>query len=147
MGDDGPAFQTPHEEVATDMNQSPPPDGVGPATWPNEWKTTTPSKLFDEEVKPRRLPPYPARQPQRQSMSPAAHLWLAGLPPHFQPLATARRHPHIVNHLSGMWGHQTELNSYFQELLLSRRPEREGFSFDVLGELVDLQSYCENKAG
>jgi hypothetical protein len=129
------------------MNQQPPPDRPNSVSLPSIWKTTTPSKLFEEQVRPRRLPPYPARQPQPLSMSPAAHVWLASLPPRFQPLATARRHPHIVNRFCEIWRQPVEVAQYFQELLLSNRPDRGGFSFDVLGELVDLQSFCENKPG
>ena len=85
----------------------------------------------------------PARAPQPQSRADAAHGWLARIPPRFQPLATARAHPHIVNRMAELWGTPTALTGYFAELLLSRREGRQGFSFDVLTELFDLQALTE----
>ena len=69
-------------------------------------------------------------------------MWLARLPPRFQPLATARAHPHIVNRLAELWLASDELTAYFRELLLSRREGRQGFSFGVLTELFDLQAHA-----
>lgn len=85
-------------------------------------------------------PQRPARAPQRRSLTDEAHVWLARLPPRFQPFATARRHPHIVNRMAELWAQPQALSAYFAELLLSGREDRQGFSFDVLTELFDLQS-------
>jgi hypothetical protein len=82
----------------------------------------------------------PQRAPQRRSLTDDAHVWLARLPPRFQPLATARSHPHIVNRMAELWPTPQLLAAYFRELLLSRREGRQGFSFEVLTELFDLQS-------
>lgn len=111
---------------------------------PSTWKATTPSKFFAERPHPRQPAPYPQRKPQPTTMAPATHAWLARLPPRYQPMATARRHPHIVNRLSELWLEPAALADYFQSLLLSSRPDRTGFSFDVLSELVDLQSYHDD---
>ncbi|MGY4829816.1 hypothetical protein ACVNIS_14705 [Sphaerotilaceae bacterium SBD11-9] len=87
---------------------------------------------------------HPQRQPQSNALTPKAHLWLARLPPRYQPLATARRHPHIVNRLSELWETPLDLPAHFRELMLSSRPgRREGFAFEVLTELADLQSMME----
>lgn len=87
---------------------------------------------------------HPQRQPQAQALSVDAHVWLAGLPPRYQPLATARRHPHIVNRLCELWGTPAELPAYMRELVLSTRPvRREGFAFEVLTELADLQTLVD----
>jgi hypothetical protein len=84
---------------------------------------------------------HPQRKPQARSLTPRAHAWLAQLPPRYQPLATARRHPHIVNRLSELWGQPAELPAHLRELMLSNRPgRRKGFAFEVLTELADLQS-------
>ncbi|MEY4564808.1 MAG: hypothetical protein RLZZ618_4085 [Pseudomonadota bacterium] len=85
------------------------------------------------------------RGPQARSLTAAAHLWLAKLPPRYQPLALARRHPHIVNQLEALWGSPARLSGYFRELLLSHRLQRAGFSFDVLTELTDLQSLNQQR--
>ncbi len=92
--------------------------------------------------------PHFQRVSQGHSLTPTAHAWLAGLPPRYQPLATARRFPHIVNRFAALWDAPTGLPGYFKELLLSTRPgEREGFSFDVLTELSDLQSMLAARQG
>lgn len=83
------------------------------------------------------------RGPQVRSLTSAAHDWLAKLPPRYQPLATARRHPHIVNRLSALWGFPSQLPGYLRELMLNNRHQRTGFSFDVLIELTDLQALLE----
>jgi hypothetical protein len=90
------------------------------------------------------LPEHPQRQPQAQALSADAHAWLAGLPPRYQPLATARRHPHIVNQLCELWATPAVLPAYMRELVLSSRPaQREGFAFEVLTELADLQALVD----
>jgi hypothetical protein len=111
---------------------------------PSTWKATTLSTFLGDKPAPRKTGPYPQRKPQPVSMLPATHFWIARIPPRFQPLTTARRHPHIVNRLCEIWNDPAAVAVYFQSLLLSSRPGRMGFSFDVLGELVDLQSYYDD---
>ena len=66
------------------------------------------------------------------------------MPPHYQPLATARRHPHIINRLCELWDTPLDLPAHFRELMLSSRPvRRQGFAFEVLTELADLQAMFE----
>jgi hypothetical protein len=119
-------------------------EGADSMRVPSSWKATTPSKFFGEKPHPRQAGPYPQRKPQPLSMSPETHAWLGRLPPRFQPMTTARRHPHIVNRLCEVWNQPASMADYLQSLLLSSRPGRTGFSFDVLGELVDLQSYYDD---
>lgn len=76
-------------------------------------------------------------------MSVEAHAWLAALPPRYQPLATARLHPHIVNRLCELWVTPDALPAYMRELVLSARPRRGGFAFEVLTELADLWALVE----
>ena len=125
---------------------NPNPDS-GPPSVPSTWKLTTPSNWTDEPIAPRRVPAaHPQRRSQSQSLSNQAHAWLARLPPHHQPLATARRHPHVVNRLTELWSQPVELAAYLQELMLSTRPDRrKGFPFEVLGELADLQSLLQER--
>jgi uncharacterized membrane protein YccC len=87
---------------------------------------------------------HPQRQPQAQALTAEAHEWLGSLPARYQPLATARRHPHIVNRLCELWATPAALPAHLRELLLSSRPgQREGFAFEVLTELADLQALIE----
>lgn len=109
------------------------------------WMPTLPSRLVDDMGDPK-----PAqhndqasqfrRTPQERTVVPLALEWMALLPPRYRPLATADAHPHIVNKLAVLWDRPGELDRYFDELLLSNRPGRKGFAFDVLNELTDLRS-------
>jgi hypothetical protein len=108
------------------------------------WMATAPSALMEgPHGLPHRTPPPPKRAPQRCGLSGIAEEWLASLPPRYQPLTTAQRHPHVVNRLAALWDRPLSLPAYFDELLLSDRPGRAGFSFEVLTELGDLRSLLE----
>jgi hypothetical protein len=116
----------------------------------SQWSSTRPSELHEELPQaPRREPqaPHPRRKPQLPALTAEGHVWLAGMPPRFQPRATASRHPHIVNRLSQIWRSPLELQGYLGELMLSERTGREGFSFEVLCELADLQTLVEEMRG
>jgi hypothetical protein len=109
----------------------------------SQWMATAPSQFLDEPAA-RLAPTHPQRKLQKaDALTAEAHVWLERLPPRYQPLETARRHPHVVNRLSTMWATPTELPAFFCELMLSSRPGREGFAFEVLTELADLQSMME----
>ncbi|MFM2058967.1 MAG: hypothetical protein RLY71_3352 [Pseudomonadota bacterium] len=81
------------------------------------------------------------RSAQPTQLSSAATRWLHKLPVEVRPIITARRHPHVINRLCALWGDAGLRQGYFQELLFSSRPGRRGFSFEVMDELVDLQTY------
>lgn len=109
------------------------------------WMPTLPSRLVDNlgDSKPPQAQDPGAqfrRTPQERTVVPLALEWMALLPPRYRPLATADAHPHIVNKLAVLWDRPAELDRYFDELLLSNRPGRKGFAFDVLNELTDLRS-------
>lgn len=103
-----------------------------------------------ETIAPRRMPDedlgHPMRQPQRHSLTTQAHVWLARLRPDRQPMAAARRHPHVVNRLAELWADHDARLVYLRELMLGTRPtERQGFTFEVLAELADLQALAEEE--
>jgi len=124
------------------MNRSPF-DDANSSPLGSQWMSTSPSQFMDEPTA-RLAPKHPQRKPQRvDALTEDAHVWLARLPPRYQPMETARRHPHVINRLSMMWGTPAELPAFFRELMLSSRPGREGFAFEVLTELADLQSMME----
>ena len=125
-----------------DMSSIPPDDSSFPTSSLPGWQPTMP----DGFGAPRTVPTTRSglsRAPQRRSLTDEAHVWIARIPPRFQPLSTARRHPHIVNRLAELWATPDALPAYFAELLLSRRPGRQGFTFDVLTELFDLQALLQ----
>lgn len=126
------------------MSRTPsPPDSRMAANSTPGWATTlSPAEaaLHPASGLPMTAPIRRAREPQRRSLTDTAHVWLARLPPRFQPLCTARAHPHIVNRMAELWAQPERLPAYFDELLLSSREGRRGFAFDVLTELFDLQA-------
>ena len=67
--------------------------------------------------------------------------WLATLPAHVRPMATARQYARIVNRIGDLWSHCEFTRLYFQSLLIDRRPGREGFPSVVRHELEVLQDY------
>lgn len=71
--------------------------------------------------------------------------WLKSLPVSIRPLITAKRHPHIVNKFSILWGDIDGVNNYFDDLLISSRPGRRGFATPVLDELVELQRALQER--
>jgi hypothetical protein len=67
--------------------------------------------------------------------------WLATLPAHVRPMATARQYARIVNRIGDLWAHCEFTRLYFQSLLIDRRPGREGLPSAVRHELEVLQDY------
>ena len=67
--------------------------------------------------------------------------WLATLPAHVRPMATARQYARIVNRIGDLWAHCEFTRLHFQSLLIDRRPGREGFPSVVRHELEVLQHY------
>jgi len=67
--------------------------------------------------------------------------WLATLPAHVRPMATARQYARIANRIGDLWPHCEFTRLYFQSLLINRRPGREGFPSVVRYELEVLQDY------
>jgi hypothetical protein len=71
--------------------------------------------------------------------------WLQSLSVTIRPLITAKRHPHIVNKFSIIWGDDEAVSVYFDQLLISARPGRRGFAMEVLDELVELQRAVQER--
>ena len=67
--------------------------------------------------------------------------WLATLPRELWPMATGRRHPHVVNRLGDLWPNCECTRLYFQSLLIDRRAGRRGFEPAVRKELEALQHH------
>ncbi len=119
-----------------------------PAPLPDHsWAPTAPGRLMGLPSTPLTPPAdmfHLRRKPQSLALTTTAHVWLAKLPPRYQPLATARRHPHIINDLAQRWDDPADLPAHFSELLLSTRPGgRNGFEFEVITELADLLNLVE----
>ncbi len=88
------------------------------------------------------------RAPRRHrddSLSPAALDWLARLPDDFRPHALAERFPRIANRFALLWRDPGLIEQYLDELLLPKRPDRQGFPPEVTVDLQSLQVLNEHR--
>ena len=114
-------------------------------------------------LRPNTAVPFRASDPQRLALEPSAvsdghalrgtsevkerrlrkrtFKWLATLPAHVRPMATARQYARIVNRIGDLWAHCEFTRLHFQSLLIDRRSSREGFPSVVRDELELLQDY------
>jgi len=77
------------------------------------------------------------------ALSAESVLWLHELPDSVRPMKTCARYPRIANRISSVWEKPTECGAYFEELLLDRRGDRQGFPMEVAFELAALKNYFE----
>jgi hypothetical protein len=88
-------------------------------------------------LRQRRRPPDPAED----RLSSAASEWLAALPQPVRPVALAARFPRIANRICALWRRPVRLDAYFDDLLIDRRGDRQGFPLAVAKELNALKDY------
>jgi hypothetical protein len=81
--------------------------------------------------------------PSNQLLKPTFK-WAATLPRSVQPLALMRRFPRIANQLAAVWSDTPSIRLCLDGLLVDDRGNRQGFSPDVLRELLSLRLYHEN---
>jgi len=67
--------------------------------------------------------------------------WMARLPAEVRPIATAQGFARIVNKLCRVWPDTQRCHAYFDDLLLDRRGDRQGFPKDVARELAALHGH------
>jgi len=70
--------------------------------------------------------------------------WIAKLPSGVQPLNLLRRYPRIANSLAGAWNDPQSFRAHVDDLLIDRRRGRQGFTAEILGELLALRAYYES---
>jgi hypothetical protein len=58
---------------------------------------------------------------------------------HAYPKIVEQTYPHVLEKISSLWG-SIELERFFDELLLTQRTDRQGFSVDAFGEILALVS-------
>jgi hypothetical protein len=88
------------------------------------------------------------RAPQRhrdETLSDAAVVWLSRLPDEFRPDALAARYPRIANRFALLWRDPGLIEQYLDELLVPKRPDRQGFPSDVTTDLQSLQLLNEHR--
>ena len=74
-----------------------------------------------------------------QDLSDDAVAWLAHLPADFRPAALAERFPRIANRLAQLWRDPGLTEHLLDELVVPRRPGRQGFPPEVMVDLQSLQ--------
>ena len=73
---------------------------------------------------------------------PATRRWANELPPGLEPHALLRRFPRIANRLAIAWKDRADCRVVFEDLLVDRRPGRQGFPADVLNDLLRLRAHA-----
>ena len=84
------------------------------------------------------------RRPQpAETLAPETVRWLAGLPGDVRPRQLPIEYVRIANALGRAWADPQACLRYFDELLIDRRGNRRGFSFNVALELAGLKDHYE----
>ena len=112
--------------------RSPAPEPKGPKP---------PEQMTDADWVRHRAP----RRHRDETLSDAAIAWLARLPADFLPDALAGRYPRIANRMALLWRDPGLIEEYLDELLVPRRPNRQGFPADVAADLKSLQMLNEHR--
>ncbi len=82
-----------------------------------------------------------------EQLLPATEKWLGHLPPDVFPRALVTHFPRIINLIALQWDNYNSCQAYFQELLVDRRPERQGFPAAVVCELEKLRDHWYSGRG
>lgn len=72
---------------------------------------------------------------------PTTRRWANELPTGIEPQALLRRFPRIANRLANAWTDPSACRLIFEDLLVDRRPGRQGFPPDVLHDLLRLRAH------
>ena len=62
-----------------------------------------------------------------------------------RPHQLPERFPRIMNQIALLWRRPVQLDRYFEELLIDRRGDRQGFRFAVVLELNTLKDYHQSE--
>ena len=77
---------------------------------------------------------------------PATRRWASELPWGLEPQALLRQFPRIANRIANAWNDASACRMIFEDLLVNRRPQRKGFSPDVVQELLRLRAHFTGDA-
>lgn len=93
---------------------------------------------------PQQYSPKDKRQSSvQESLTAPASVWINELPQAVRPVETGTRFPRVVNQLCRAWDKPQQCNALFEDLLLDRRGDRQGFPREVAFELAALKNYYE----
>lgn len=85
------------------------------------------------------------RNAQDDSLSPAAHAWVRGLPVSLRPLELCNVYPRIANRIAAAWDDVAQTHEVFNDLLVDHRGGRKGFASPIAAELLRLQALHERR--
>ena len=66
---------------------------------------------------------------------------LEQLPPELRLVALRGQYPRILNRIAAAWHEPREFDTETGQLLIDDRPNRQGFSFQVIAEITELREY------
>jgi len=81
------------------------------------------------------------RSSPAERLLPIAERWSASLPEALRPRQLIAQYPRIANLIALQWEDVAARGVYFDELLIDRRGNRQGFPRGVLNELVRLRNH------
>ncbi len=69
--------------------------------------------------------------------------WMLSIPRRHRPRELAARFPHVVNRMALLWGKRDLVSRYFDDLMVDRRGNRQGFPREVTQEILALHGHFE----
>lgn len=78
-----------------------------------------------------------------RTLNAAAVKWLGKLPPAIAPRHAAARFPRLINRIARFWNEPAMVAEIFDDLLVQRRPGRQGFPPAILAEFRALQTFWQ----
>jgi hypothetical protein len=94
---------------------------------------TTDQKLYEQL---RKAPTSTDRE-----LTPEAKQFIASLDLSVRPIETAKQFPRIVNRIASLWKKPFLMDGYFEDLLIDKRGNRQGFPLRIAGEITALQAH------
>jgi hypothetical protein len=79
--------------------------------------------------------------PTDRALTGTAMDWVVRLPATLRPHQLCEAYPRVANELAAKWSDDIACTAYFESLLTSRRPLRQGFPAPVAEEIVRLREY------
>jgi hypothetical protein len=70
-----------------------------------------------------------------------AKQFVASLDLNVRPIETAKQFPRIVNRIASLWKKPFLMDGYFEDLLIDKRGNRQGFPLRIAGEITALQAH------
>jgi hypothetical protein len=80
-------------------------------------------------------------------VTPEGQALLSSLEEAIRPSELAARYPRIVNKIARDWRQPTQLDRYFQDLLMDTRGNRQGFPLKIVMELSTLREHYTGMSG